>query len=59
MDFTPEVKDEVIRDEVSHKLYRPLVNPSNKVGRDSKKSKTPTSPLKVGDSHIYTNDGQN
>ena len=26
MDFTPEDEDEVIREEVSHKLDRPLVN---------------------------------
>ena len=35
MDFTPEAEDEVIREAVSHKLYRPLVNPSKKVWRDS------------------------
>ena len=31
MEFTPEVEDEVIRETVSHKLYRSLFNPSNKV----------------------------
>ena len=35
MYFTPEVEDEVIRDAFSHKLDRPLVNPPNKVRRDS------------------------
>ena len=29
MNFTPEVEDEVIMYAVSHKLDRPLVNPSN------------------------------
>ena len=33
MDFIPEAY-EVIRDTVSYKLDRPLVNPSNKVWRD-------------------------
>ena len=33
IDFTPEAYDEVIREAVSHKLYRPLVNTSNKVWR--------------------------
>ena len=31
MDFTPESEYEVIRELFSQKLYRPLVNPSNKV----------------------------
>ena len=35
MDVTPEVGDEFIRNAVSHKLYRPLFNPSNKVLVDS------------------------
>ena len=35
---------------VSQKLYRPLVNPSNKVLRDSTQNKTPTSPFQIGDS---------
>ena len=50
MDFTPGVEDEVIREAVSHKLYRNLINPSNKVWRDSTQTKTPNSPLQVGDS---------
>ena len=35
VDFTPEVEDEVIRDAVLHKSDRNLVNPLNKVWRDS------------------------
>ena len=35
VDFTPEVEDEVIRDAVSHKSDINLVNPLNKVWRDS------------------------
>ena len=31
--FTPEVEDEIIREVVSQKRDRPLVNPSNKVWR--------------------------
>ena len=27
VDFTPEEEDEVIRDPVSHKLDRPIINP--------------------------------
>ena len=50
IDFTPEVKDEVIRDAVSHKLDRPLVNQSDKLCRNSTQTKTPTSPFKIGDS---------
>ena len=48
--FIPEVEDEVIRDEVSHKLDRPIVNKSNKVWKDSTQPKTSTSPFKIGDS---------
>ena len=32
MDFTPEAEDEVIREAVSQKLDRPLVNPSKQFG---------------------------
>ena len=51
--------DEVIRDVVSQKLYRPIVNTSNKIWRDSTQTKTPTSPLQIGDSLIYTNEVHN
>ena len=59
MDFTQEVEDEVISEAVSHKLDRNLINPSNKVWRDSTQTKTPNSPLQVGDSLIYPNEVQN
>ena len=39
-EFTPEVEDKEIREEISHKLYRTLVNPSNKVWRDSTQTKS-------------------
>ena len=55
MNFTPEVEDEVIREVVSHKLDRPIVNPSNKVWRYSTQNKTPTSPFQIGDYLRYTN----
>ena len=55
MDFTPEAEDEVIREAVSHKLDRPIVYPSNKVWRDSSKTKATTSPFQIVDSLIYTN----
>ena len=44
---------------VSHKLDRPLVNPLNKVRRDSTQTKTSTSPFYIGDSLRYTNEGHN
>ena len=50
MGFAPEVGYEVIREVVSYKLYRPLVNPSNKVWRDLTQTKNPTSPFYIGDS---------
>ena len=59
MDFTPEVEYEVIREAVSHKLDRHIINPSNKVWRDSTQTKTPNSPLQVGDSLRYPNEVQN
>ena len=55
MDFNPEAEDEVIREAVSHKLDRFLVNPSNKVWRDSTQNKAPTSTFQIGDSLIYKN----
>ena len=54
--FTPEVEDEIISDTVSQKSDRPIVNPSNKVWRDSTQTKTPTSLFHIGDSLRYTND---
>ena len=46
-------------DSVSQKLYRPLVNPSNKVFRDSTQTKTPTPPFQIGGSLRYINEGHN
>ena len=57
MDFTPEDEDEVIREAVSQKLDRPLVNPSNNFWRDSPQTKNPTSPFHVGESLRHTNEG--
>ena len=54
MDFNPETEGEVIRDAVSHKLNRHLVNPPNKFCRDSTQTKAPTSSFQIGDSIIYT-----
>ena len=59
MDFTQEVEDEVISEAVSHKLDRNLINPSNEVWRDSTQTKTPNSPLQVGDSLSYPNEVHN
>ena len=42
IDLTPESEDEVIREEVSHKLDIPLVNPLKSVCRDSTETKAPT-----------------
>ena len=56
INFKPEAEDEVIRESVSHKLDRHLVNPSNKVWRDSPKIRTPTSPFRIGDYLRYTNE---
>ena len=55
MYFTPEGDDEVIMEEISHKLDRPLVNPSYKFWRDSTQTKTPTSPFHIFESLIYKN----
>ena len=59
MDFTLEVEDKIIRYAVSHRLYRPLFNPPNKVWRDSKHNQTTTLTLQIGDFLRYTNDGHN
>ena len=59
MYFTPEVEYEVISDEVSQKLDRTIVNPRNKVWRDSTQIKTPTSPFKISDSLRYNNERHN
>ena len=59
MDFTLDVEYEVIREAVSHKLDRHLINPSNKVFRDSTQTKTPNSPIQVGESLSYPNEVHN
>ena len=59
MDSTPEAKYQVIREAVSNKLDRTLVNPSTKVWRDSTKTKTPNLPFKTSDSLRQTNEGHN
>ena len=59
MDFNPLVEDEFIMDAIAHKLDIPVVNPWNKVGRDSTQTKRPTSPIQIGDSLIYTSVGHN
>ena len=55
MGFTPESEDEFIRETVPHKLDTPLLNPKNKVWRESTQTKTPTSPFQIGKSIRYTN----
>ena len=50
MNFTLEVKDEVIREAVSNKLDRPIVNPPKKHWRDSTQTKTTTSTFYISDS---------
>ena len=59
MDFTPESEDEVIRESISYKLYIIIVNPPNKVWRDSTQNKYPTPYFHIGDHLIYTNEGHN
>ena len=59
MDFIPEVEDEFIRESVTHKLDRPLINISNKVCRDSTQSKTQNSHLQISDSLRHTNEVHN
>ena len=59
MHFTAEAEDEIIREAVLHKVYRPLVNLSIKVWRDSTQTKSPTSPFHIGDSLIYINESHN
>ena len=58
-DFNTDVDDEVIMEEVSHRLDITIVNPSNKFSRDSNQTKTPTSTFHIGDSLRYTNEGHN
>ena len=48
MDFTPEYKDEGIKEEVSHK--GPLFNPPKTFWRYSTQTKAPTSTFHIGDS---------
>ena len=59
MDFSPEVEYEVIRDAVSHKLYRPLIYLSHKVWIESTQIKIITSLFQIGDSLGYINEGHN
>ena len=59
MDFTPEDEDKVIREVVSYKLDRHIVNPSKNVWRESTQTKAPSSPLQIGDSLRYTNEVKN
>ena len=47
MYFSPEAKYEGIRDAVSQKLDRPIVNPSKQILRDSTQTKTKTSPFHI------------
>ena len=47
MNFTPEIQYDVIKEAVSHKFYRPQVNP------------TPNSSFHISDSLRYTNYGHN
>ena len=51
--FTPEAEYGVIREAVSQKLDRSLVNTSNKFWRDSTQTKYPTSTFHIGDSIRY------
>ena len=50
MNSTPEAEYDVIREAVSYKLCRPLVNKSNKVCRYLTQTKTPNSPFHIGES---------
>ena len=50
VNFTPDVKDEVIREAVSQKLYISLINPSNKVCIDSTRTKILNSTFQIDDS---------
>ena len=45
--FTPEDEDEVMREVVSYKLYRPLVNPSKKFGDNQPKLKLKIHPYRL------------
>ena len=59
MGFTPETENEVIWETFPNKLYIPLVNPLNKVWRDSTQTKIETSPFHIGEYLGYTNQGHN
>ena len=59
MHFTTEVEDEDVWGVVSHRLYRTLLNPPNKVWRVSTQSKTTNSHFQIGDSITYTNEDHN
>ena len=59
MGFTLEVEDEIIIEDFSNKLERPLINPSNKFWRYLKKSRTPTSNFQIGYYPRYKNEGHN
>ena len=49
INFIPEAEDEVIREAISHKLDRPLVNPLNRFLMDSTQTKTPNSTFHISD----------
>ena len=59
MHFILEAKYEVIRETVPHKLYRPLVNPSNKFWRELAQTETPTSTFNIGNYLKQKNKGKN
>ena len=59
IDLTPEVEDKVIGQTILNKLYRPLVNSSNKIWRDLTQTKTPTLPFQIGEFLRYTNEVHN
>ena len=49
MDLVTDVEDEVLREELSHKLYIPLFHTSNKVWKDSTQTKNPISPFQISE----------
>ena len=57
MDFTPEVEYGFNRDELSHTLDRPLVNPPSKFWRDSTQTKIITTTFQIDDSLRFKNEG--
>ena len=59
MDFTPKSEDEVIRESVSHKLDRHLINPSKKVCRYLIRTKSAASTFHNSDYLKYKHDGYN